>query len=1232
MTVSNFKSFKGDHKVGPFNNLTSIIGPNGAGKSCVIKAISYCLALSIEDMNKDNYGYIKNKEAKASDKVFVEIVFKTRLSGNLFLKRVMGPKEKDERYEVNGKDLTRQRYKEYISDNHIDVFSGLLVFSQGFSDTLIMKNPTELRVLFEHASRSYEFKSQCDSLQKDIKDYQEEFDKLSDNLKNLNKQKKLISNQLSNCDFYFKISNNYDRLELDQLLASLLELDIKINDANTHIHKYQKDVDDLTRLHDHLSKEFRLNMDEKRGIKNENDNLESELSKKQQELAFMVEKRIKLDNKVKEIESIKTSLESSKSTMGKRRSEIISDRDKLDKEILKAETEIEKLKSSEKIPKNLDKHFEALMKNTMSLQLEDKDEFELNNEERRVSNLHDRHSRDYGIIQKDVKDTGVNISIVEKKIEIKQKNITEEKKILRGYERDYGAVQERLADMAESQKQSELMRAELNEITIAIEKLKNRMGEQKDQDELLHKLYSNVEGFRGELGNLIRPINQRYALALNIALGKAKGYLVVKNDKSAQLANEILKEKFIQRTIVILDNVPVVKNNDILAFRMECGQLGSAAYDIAEYEKSNEDIEPCLRYFLRGKAVCETMEKATELRAKMGKRANIISVSGEQLRATYLSSIGNTDSLNEEFATKSALRTAIENLKVKKESLESQIKNTVGGEDIQNADLLKERISSLSGNIKQLEMELESLTRERDKLKSEFELKENQRKIKEMNVSDIEKELESLVSKLHGIKEQRNKKIKSIIQSYIVENKVKDKDELMNAVISRLEASVDREISLRQMITSKKQQIMELGLDEIEDKIGSLQAQIDNYTRVGSENEKEWKEISKKCEESKENIKNLTKNKESVYKDYLKYIEEETKLRVRLRETSDELDSLKAGVRNKETEFQSSLRRKHQLYDDKILEGIEVPLNKEDQSVSQSLRNTTKKLGEQTFLNIDYASLIERIRSGEGGMIREEAEMDEESGGSFDIYNIFTVESASEIRRHLSKEFEKSVKELNSLSTKFVNDETVDKEQKKLKELIEKIDQIKEQLNAFKENKMFREDELKKYKALRNERFVGLYNTVAVRIKEVYRRLNRNDTADASLTLEAPQDPTSGGLVFNPTPPNKKFIFDTASLSGGEKALASLALFFTLNDTLRSPFIMMDEADSALDKQNVALLHSYLKMVSRHKQIITISHNSWFIRRSSILLGITKVPSLKSSTCFSFDLEFYRNIDQEEIE
>lgn len=1230
MTVTNFKSFKGAQKVGPFNNFTSIVGPNGAGKSCVLKAISFCLALKVPDMNKDNFAYIRNKEVKPTDQVSVEIAFNTKLNDTLFLKRTMGAKDKDEGYFINSKTVSKIQYREFIAEQRIDVHAGIFIFGQGFSDTLIMKNPQELRDLFEVISNAYEFRRECEDLEVQIKKHQEDFDRLADDLKNLNKQKKLVSAQLTNSDHFNKISNNYDRLELDQVLSCLLELDLKVKNSNAQITSLTDKVTEDCIMHDRLAKELKSNQSQTSQAKDKRDQAESELLKKQQDLAFSGEQRLQAQKKKEQMVSLQKSLEGSLSTLVDRLRDIAAQKEAIEAEITKAEKEIEKLAASEKLPAETEKHYQALVKSTLGFQLEKPEESQARNEEKRLATLQDRYTREYGIVAKESKDLEISLSLLDKKIDLKTRNLHDEQKNLKVYQKEYSQVQDKLANIAEAQRVMRGKQDEVAEINLAIDNFKFKLGEQKNQDELTQKLYNNVEGFRGELGNLIKPVSERYALALSLALGKAKKYLVVKDEKAANLTNDILKEKFMSRTVVILQNIPSVKNNEIQSFRAEIGQLGAAAYDIAEFEKGDKDIEPCLRYFLRGKAVCETLEKAHKLRAQQGRKARIFTIGGEQLRETFISSSGNTDAQREEFATKMAINMKIDDLRQRKEILEMEIKSSAGIDDVQNSDLLRERINTLTNIIKQLQIEIESLKDNRIKLKREFETKDASRKTKEVDLQDVATQHSRVSAQLDTFKEHRREILRGRVLEYSNKNKVKDAQKLVEVFLDKIEATVDRELDLRQTINSKRRQIEDLGLQEAQAKVSQAQNNLDNYVRMSSENDKELNQVEKKCELLRADIELLVKDKDTTKQKYLQSIENETKLRSHLREISDEIDIFRSAVRNYETEFQSCLRRKTQLIEDKSLEGMTIPLKKGEGS--QAITKTARRLGEAASANVDYSSLVQRVKSGAGGIIREEAEFeDEEDEG--DATTMFTLESISEIKKFLTTEFDKSVKELNSLSTKFVTDDTIDREKKKLSELVEKISEAKQKVDDVRDGKTFRENELKKYKDLRNSRFMDVFTYVSVRIKDVYRRLNRNDTADAYLTLESPNDPCQGGVIFNPTPPNKKYIFEAASLSGGEKALASLALYFSINDVLKSPFLLLDEADAALDKYNVALVQAYLKGLSKSRQVITVSHNSWFIRRSSMLLGVTKLPQINGSSCFSFDLDLYRNAENnEEIE
>ena len=56
-----------------------------------------------------------------------------------------------------------------------------------------------------------------------------------------------------------------------------------------------------------------------------------------------------------------------------------------------------------------------------------------------------------------------------------------------------------------------------------------------------------------------------------------------------------------------------------------------------------------------------------------------------------------------------------------------------------------------------------------------------------------------------------------------------------------------------------------------------------------------------------------------------------------------------------------------------------------------------------------------------------------------------------------------------------------------------------------------------------------------------------------------------------------RFVCDVDSLSGGEKTIASLALFFAVNKVINTPFILLDECDAHLDSDNASKMIEVIK-------------------------------------------------------
>ncbi len=95
-----------------------------------------------------------------------------------------------------------------------------------------------------------------------------------------------------------------------------------------------------------------------------------------------------------------------------------------------------------------------------------------------------------------------------------------------------------------------------------------------------------------------------------------------------------------------------------------------------------------------------------------------------------------------------------------------------------------------------------------------------------------------------------------------------------------------------------------------------------------------------------------------------------------------------------------------------------------------------------------------------------------------------------------------------------------------------------------------------------------------------------------------------GGLDIDVALPRKK-IKGLDMLSGGERALTSIALLFAMTIVNPPPFLVLDETDSALDESNSRRYGELLKNLSRTTQIITITHNRETMRQSSSLYGVT---------------------------
>ncbi len=94
------------------------------------------------------------------------------------------------------------------------------------------------------------------------------------------------------------------------------------------------------------------------------------------------------------------------------------------------------------------------------------------------------------------------------------------------------------------------------------------------------------------------------------------------------------------------------------------------------------------------------------------------------------------------------------------------------------------------------------------------------------------------------------------------------------------------------------------------------------------------------------------------------------------------------------------------------------------------------------------------------------------------------------------------------------------------------------------------------------------------------------------------------GIDVSVSLPNKR-VKGLAMLSGGERALTSIALLFAISQVNPPPFIILDETDAALDEANSRKYGDMVEELSKHSQLILITHNRETMSRAGILYGVT---------------------------
>ncbi len=228
------------------------------------------------------------------------------------------------------------------------------------------------------------------------------------------------------------------------------------------------------------------------------------------------------------------------------------------------------------------------------------------------------------------------------------------------------------------------------------------------------------------------------------------------------------------------------------------------------------------------------------------------------------------------------------------------------------------------------------------------------------------------------------------------------------------------------------------------------------------------------------------------------------------------------------------------------------------------------------------------------------------------------AEENREVQRERRRELEKLKIRLEELGG---NNDDVEKEYKEVKErdefLVREIADLEQSTEKL-------EELITELAAQLNEHFVNGIDKIGlefnrfftlmfgggeakmVRIKPKKPKKKEEDVEEGEevVTEDADDENVEEGIELDVKLPNKR-VHGLDMLSGGERALTSIALIFAMSQVNPPLFIILDETDAALDEANSRRYGDMITALAQKSQLILITHNRETMGRAGILYGVT---------------------------
>ncbi|MBQ0097453.1 MAG: chromosome segregation protein SMC [Oscillospiraceae bacterium] len=486
----------------------------------------------------------------------------------------------------------------------------------------------------------------------------------------------------------------------------------------------------------------------------------------------------------------------------------------------------------------------------------------------------------------------------------------------------------------------------------------------------------------------------------------------------------------------------------------------------------------------------------------------------------------------------------IESLNIEAEKLKEKAKSAF--DEYKKA---QETYAKYEADLLGIRADLSTAQQELVRLQAELSACTNELNNIRITVTEIEREITSLQSKIEQAKVM-GATAKKVLQKYTAE-------------IETHELKIRELTGNREELSQKRERLSE-ELQELRLEIVTMQKDIENIrTEI---------ELSRKSGENQDELIKELEGQISVL------VENNSQLELKIQNINTQIELLQQKVVAKNEEIANN----NDFLDELEKRSVELRTIERDKNTERELASNEYSRLEERKINLQkqFDDIISKLWE-EYELTRREAEE-----------QAVEIEDLSKAKQRLT-ELKQKIKSLGNVNVSAIEE---------YKEVSERYEFMKTQVDDVETSKKEIESLIVELTKQMKDVFVTSFAEINKNFSETFKELFGGGTA--SLELTNPEEILTSGIDIIVHPPGK-IVVHLEALSGGEKALVAIALYFAIMKVRPAPFCVMDEIEAALDEVNVDRFAKYLRNLTDDTQFILITHRRGTMEEADVLYGVT---------------------------